>query len=116
MPTKTWKSIELKVAEYVGGKRRGADFRDKYSGGGKSDIILQGYSIEVKHSRRPTYGLMKGALEQANTNKEEGEIPIAIIHKEGTGIEDCLVIISMQTLLGIIQKDVTTSEAPTDLK
>lgn len=61
MVDKAWKALERRLAAWFPhGKRRGADFRGEDSG--KTDIISPGWAIEVKLSKRPTYGLMKAAV------------------------------------------------------
>jgi hypothetical protein len=94
-PTKTWKAVERAIAKFFpGSKRRGSDFRGDNAG--KSDLIFPGWSVEIKHSKRPTFGLMLGAVEQAITNKEkENDIPVAVIHKEGTEYKDSLVVMKL---------------------
>jgi hypothetical protein len=96
MSDKTWKKAERKIAEYwPGARRRGADFRGENAG--KSDLIMPGYSIEVKHSSRPTFGLMKTAVEQAELNQEKpDDIPVAVIHKKGEKYDDSLVIMTLK--------------------
>jgi hypothetical protein len=113
MPTKTWKTVELKLAKILGGQRRGADFRDKFSGGGKSDIILDGFSIEVKHGKKMGWSLLLHALAQADINKDhEDDIPVAILHPEGMKYEDSLVTLKLSDFAKLIQ----SNEEPAALK
>jgi hypothetical protein len=98
VPTKTWKKVELAIAALIGGKRRGADFRGENHG--KSDIICPGWSVEVKHSKRPTFGLMVDAVAQSETNREKpGDIPIAVVHKEGTEYKNSLVVMRLDQFI-----------------
>lgn len=91
MPTKTWKNAELVIARWLKGKRRGADYRGENAG--KSDIIKPGWSIEVKHLTRPTFGAIVAALLQSGRNKPEpNDIPIAVIHKVGDDYSKSLVV------------------------
>jgi hypothetical protein len=90
MPPKTWKKTELEYARRLGGERRGAFVSDGF--GGKTDIILDGYAIEVKLSKKPNFGLMVNALKQAENNGDEGDIPLAIIKKVGDRYDDGLVV------------------------
>ena len=97
MTDKTWKAAERQIARIFGGQRRGADYKKK-DGGGKSDIILDGWSIEVKHNKRPFFQLMFDAAVQAEKNRENPtDIPIAVIHKAGTPYKDSLVIMRIET-------------------
>ena len=96
MPTKTWKKAELEIARWLKGKRRGADFRGENAG--KSDIVKEGWSIEVKHSTRPHWKLITGALDQSETNKPKPEdIPIAVIHKAGEPYARSIVVMYLDT-------------------
>jgi hypothetical protein len=93
-PPSTWKAVESAIAKYwPGGKRRGADYRARDRAGGKNDVITEGWSVEIKHSKRPTWGLIVGAVRQARTNRENvDDIPVAVIHKAGTQYGDSLVV------------------------
>lgn len=98
-PTSTWKQVEAQIAKFFpNAKRRGADYRNVENGGGKNDIVCSGWSIEVKHSKKPTYGLMVSAVAQAESAKIiPDDIPVAIIHKEGTEYKNSLVIMRLET-------------------
>lgn len=96
MSDKTWKACERKIAKWFpGAKRRGADFRGEHSG--KSDLIYPGWSVEIKHSKRPTYGLMTSAVSQAETNRDRpDDIPVAVIHRTGDDYGDSLVVMRLE--------------------
>lgn len=96
--TDTWKSVERAIARFwPGARRRGSDFRGE-GGIGKSDIVCPGWSIEVKHGKTITYGLMVHAVEQSETNKPSpNDIPVAVVHKEGQAYKDSLVIMKLST-------------------
>lgn len=97
-PTKTWKDAERKILNFWGAKRRGAHTGSGVSGSGMpdNDDNLVGWSIEIKHSKRPTFGLMVSAIEQARINRQKGnDIPVAVIHKERTEYPDSLVIMKL---------------------
>jgi len=97
MADKSWKAWERRVAKWFpDGRRRGADFRGDHSG--KSDVISDGWSIEVKLLGRPTYGGMKDAARQAETNKEHpSDIPVAIVKKKGDPDKDALVVMRLES-------------------
>lgn len=101
MPTKTWKSIEAKVAAVFGMKRRGADYGD--ANGGKTDATnVDGsesarWGLEVKHSKRPAFQLMLDACRQAESAALDGQEPVVVIHRERDGIMDCLVVQRLET-------------------
>ena len=95
-PPKTWKAVENRIAAYWGARRRGADYKNRGGPGGKNDVIVVGWSIEVKHSARPTWGLMAGAVAQAEGSREKpDDIPVAVIHKAGTEYGDSLVVMRL---------------------
>ena len=98
MPTKSWKSFELRIAKLFGGKRRGAYTSD--GTGGKSDVIAPGFSIECKLLKRPTYQQMYDACKQAERNAESAlDTPIAIVKKNRQGLKDldALVVMRLET-------------------
>jgi len=102
-PPTSWKNFESRIAKIFGGKRRGAYTFDGQSG--KNDVVaedgspLDGWSIELKLNKRPTYQLMFNACKQAElaANKST-DIPIAIVKKNNQGIKDndALVIIRLE--------------------
>jgi hypothetical protein len=95
--TNTWKNTEREIAKWFpNAKRRGADFRGENTSG-KTDIVCSGWAIEVKQSKRPTFGLMLAAVEQAERNRTEpDDIPIAVVHKEGIDYKNSLVIMRLE--------------------
>jgi len=97
-PTKTWKSVECAIAKFFPrGKRRGADFKNREGAGGKNDVITEGWSVEIKHSKRPTWGLMVAAYSQAKANMDNPtDIPVAVIHKEGTEYRRSFVVMTLE--------------------
>lgn len=102
MADKTWKAVERAIAKLLGGKRRGADFRGVDAG--KTDIILPGYALEVKHSKRPTWTLVRQVLEQAERNRSSPEdISAGIIHPAGWDYVNSFVIIRLETFIGIVK-------------
>lgn len=106
MTDKTWKAAERKIAAFFpNGRRRGADFRGDHSG--KTDIIAPGWSIEVKQSKRPTFGLMQAAVAQAERNRESpSDIPVAVIHRQGDRYADSLVVMRLEEFAAFFMKNV----------
>lgn len=95
MTDKSWKAWERRVARLFKGKRRGAYTGD--GGQGKNDIIVEGWSIEVKLLSRPTYQQMFDACLQAEVNKENDlDIPVAIVKKKNARDNDALVILRLE--------------------
>lgn len=97
-PTESWKAVERAIARFwPGARRRGADFRGE-GHAGKTDLIIDGWAIEIKTSKRPTFSLMAGAVTQAEANKTKpDDIPLAVIHKAGTRYKDSLVVMRLET-------------------
>jgi hypothetical protein len=94
-PPASWKAWERRVAKIFGGKRRGAYVSDGKIG--KNDIIVDGWSIEVKLLKRPTYQQMFDACIQAEKNSEiSSDIPIAIVKKKGVRDKNALVIMRLE--------------------
>ena len=97
-PTTSWKGLERRIAKIFGGQRRGAYVSDGKRG--KTDIIKDGFAIECKLLKRPTYQQMFDACKQAENNAEsELDIPIAVVKKNSQGIKDkdALVIMRLET-------------------
>lgn len=95
MSDKSWKAWERRVATIFGGKRRGAYTGDGNTG--KTDIIVDGWGVEVKLLSRPTYQQMFDACTQAETNREKDtDIPIAVVKKKGARDNDALVIMRLE--------------------
>ena len=89
---KSWKAFERRIAKRFHGVRRGADFA-----GGKNDIIVPGFSIEVKLYARPHYQMMLDACRQAEAAKEDAlDIPIAVVKKKGARDNDALVVMRLE--------------------
>ena len=94
MPTNTWKAFERFVSKYLGGTRRGADFRS--ATGGKNDVIHEWLSIECKYNARPSWSLIRQALRQAIGAATEEQLPIAVIKKRGEADEDAVVCVPIK--------------------
>lgn len=94
-PPASWKAFERRIAKVFGGKRRGAYVSDGRKG--KNDIIVNGWSIECKLLKRPTYQQMMNAILQAEAAAEaETDIPIAIVKKNGVRDKNSLVIMRLE--------------------
>lgn len=85
-PPTTWKGVEKRIARYLGGERRGAEFSERTSKTvGKTDVVgVPGWAIEIKHGKDVAYGDAVAALHQAEKTYDvlvRGFTPVAIIHK-----------------------------------
>lgn len=97
-PTATWKAAERKIAEMIGGRRRGPDYRGENAG--KTDIVLKGWAVEVKHLATPIWSRIVAAVKQASRDRgHPDDIPVAIIHKAGTPYSECLVVMDINTFV-----------------
>ena len=100
-PPATWKHWERKIADVFGMKRRGPNFRG--DDGGLSDATnwdgteSRWWALEVKHSKRPAFQLMLNACRQAEAAALEGQEPIVVVHRERDSLEDCLVVMRLET-------------------
>ena len=114
MTDHAWKQLERRIAKMFGGVRRGPDFGGK--DGGKNDIIVDGWSIEVKLRSRPSWTVVKEAVAQAEKaaamvcdvtmngsglpeyrNHRGLEIPIAIIKQKYMEDKDAIVAMRLET-------------------
>lgn len=86
-PTKTWKSVERKVARKFGTERTplsGSNSRHTLS-----DTLHEKYFIEVKHRKRiPFFKTFRESLESA---KKEGKTPIVIFKEKGAKFEILMI-------------------------
>ena len=90
-----WKAFERRIASVFGGRRRGPDFRGP--DGGKSDVVVQGWSVEVKLLSRPSFGDLLAATRQAELAALPDQIPVATIKKKHADDADTLVCIRLET-------------------
>ena len=97
MSDKTWKARERRICKLFGGTRRGADYAD--SGGGKSDCIAPGYSIEIKNWSKPTFAAIVEDVRKAEARGSEFDIPFGIMFKKGMRDMDGIVSMRLETFL-----------------
>ena len=99
MPDKSWKAFERRVAKFVGGQRRGADFLNRERGGGKDDVVHPTLSVECKLLSSVSYCDLLNAAKQAEKNCGDGKLPLAIVKKKGAQDKDALVILRLERFL-----------------
>ena len=94
-----WKAFERYICKLFGGKRRGADYADKY--GGKNDCLgTPGWSIEVKSWKNPSWKAMFEDAIKAEERAKPGDIPIAVFHwKHRPRKTHTLVAMRLETFL-----------------
>lgn len=95
MPDKHWKAFERRIADRLGGRRRGPDYRSE--DGGKDDVIHPLYSVECKVLGRPSFSDLVSAVAQAEANAPSGKMPIAIVKKKQADDRNSLVIMRLET-------------------
>lgn len=96
VPDKSWKAWERRCAKlFPNGRRRGADTRGE--DGGKSDIICDGWSPEVKLLSRPSFSDLLSAARQAERNAQPLQVPIAVVKRKHDPDSDALVVMRWQT-------------------
>lgn len=94
MHSGTWKAWERRVAEILGGVRRGPDTRGEH--GGKTDIIHDRFAIECKRLSRPSFGLILDACKQAEKNGEDWQEPIAVVGRKQDCWKDAIVVMRLE--------------------
>ena len=96
MTDKSWKAVERRLCKIFGGKRRGADFGSAETG--KNDCIeCDGWSIEIKHMLRPSFGIIEEDVRKAEERKEhKDDIPIAIMKRKRSRDKDAIVCIRLE--------------------
>lgn len=95
----SWKAFEALICKMFGGKRRGADYRNRDGEGGNNDCIqTNGWSIEIKYQKSLRFtDVVEDAL-KARARAKPGEIPIAVAKRIGSGkvMDTTLVCMTLQ--------------------
>ncbi len=99
MADKSWKAFERRIAAMVGGKRRGADYRNREAGGGKDDIVHPEISCECKLLSSVSWCDLLNAAKQAERNAAPGKLPVAIVKRKGSLDRDALVVMRLERFL-----------------
>lgn len=96
-PATTWKKVEQAILRFWGVGRRGAYVRGDRGGKPDSPDELKGWSIEIKHRKRPHWADIIDAVAQAETNAlDPNDIPVAVIHGERMQYKDSLVVMRLE--------------------
>jgi hypothetical protein len=104
MSDKTWKKVERKIAELLGGVRVPVTGRGR---GDMPDILHPDFSIEVKHREQFPDWLMD-AMEQAVKSKRGAQIPLVVLHEKGQKFSQALCIIRLCDILETGGEDEST--------
>ena len=85
--TATWKTVERRVAQQLGGERVGC------TGGPTADVLTPGgFAVECKHRERlPKW--LKAALAQAKANAPAGYLALVVLHEKHA--RDSLVLLAL---------------------
>lgn len=75
--TSTWKSVERKVAEKLGGVRVGN------RGTNSEDVAHDVFSVEVKH-RKNLPQIVRDSMDQCRRNAPDGKVPLVVLHAANT--------------------------------
>ena len=100
--TKTWKSVERRIARALGTQRTGP------TGIPQPDAVTDWLCVEVKH-RKTLPRWIKGALAQAKQHCNEQQLGIAVLHEKHG--RDSLVVMSFNDFVdwfGQTQTEETT--------
>jgi len=81
-----FKATERQIAKRLGGERHG------HLGG--ADVVAGWLSVECKH-RKTLPKWLKGALEQAKGNADDGQLGLVVLHEHGARHDDDLVLLSL---------------------
>ena len=92
MSEKTWKAVERRIADYIGGRRVPVTGRQR---GDAPDIQHPLLSVEVKH-RQELPAWINEAIAQAQASAiGTTKMPIAILHECGQRHEKDLVVMTL---------------------
>lgn len=109
MTDKLWKSIERKVANYLGGTRVPVNGRIR---GSAPDVEHELFSIEVKHRESLPEWLLD-AMEQASMSRTEDKLPMVVLHEKGQSTVECLTVMKLGDIL-TLKKRLEDLEAEAD--
>lgn len=98
MPDKTWKKVERKVAELLGGVRVPVTGRGR---GDMPDVLHGILAIEVKH-RDALPDWILDAMRQAEASRRGEQIPVVILHQKGMAYEDSLTIVRLSDMIALL--------------
>lgn len=91
MSNKTWKNVERRIADILGGERVPVTGRQR---GSAPDISHTIYSIEVKH-RKSLPEWLHDAMAQANASRRGMQLPIVILHEENQPYAKSYVVVEL---------------------
>ena len=96
---KDWKTAERHIAKLLGGRRVPVSGRSR---GDVSDIDHECLSIEVK-SRKRLPAWLEDALRQAEASARNGQLPVAVLHANGSRYLDALVVVRLEDFAEVFE-------------
>lgn len=97
---KTWKKVERRFAEYLGGIRVPVTGRQR---GDAPDIEHPTLSIEVKH-RQSLPDWILDAMNQAEESNPGDKMPVVLLHAKGMKMDESLSILRCSDLKFLMKK------------
>jgi hypothetical protein len=91
----TWKAVERKIAELLGGRRVPITGRQR---GDAPDIQHDFFSIEVKH-RQSLPGWILEGMEQAKMSNPGDKYPLVVLHQKGMKFTESLAILELRDII-----------------
>lgn len=95
MTDKLWKSVERRVAAFLGGIRVPITGRQR---GATPDVEHPFFSIEVKHRETMPFWILD-AMDQADAVGRADRLPLVVLHMKGQAIEDSLTVMRLSDIL-----------------
>lgn len=85
---KTWKQVEREIAQRLGAHRVGC------TGKATPDAETDWLAVEVKHrARYPEW--FTSAMEQAEANAKDGQLPIVVAHQKYQAYDQAIVMMRL---------------------
>jgi hypothetical protein len=97
---KTWKRIERRVAELLGGVRVPVSGRQR---GDSPDVIHPVFSVEVKHREKLPEWLFD-AMRQAEASKRGEQVPLVILHQKSMPVPMSFAVVRFSDLMTMNKK------------
>lgn len=110
MADKTWKKVERKVAELLGGERVPVTGRFR---GSAPDVTHKFLSLEVKH-RDSLPGWILEAMEQADAANNGKQVSTVILHQKGMKFTDSLTVMRLSDTIAMLAKIATLEQLLSD--
>lgn len=94
MATKTWKAVERRVAELLGGVRVGN------RGAATEDVEHVVFSVEVKH-RKNLPQIVAESYDQCRRNAKAGKVPLVVLHAESS--RRYMAVLDIEDLVSLLE-------------